>query len=74
MSERRWDIGDLEPDGVTSVRDLFADEYDDDSPYWGRCIGSSAGQWKGYKNGGKVYLTWDELVRRWGPVVERDPS
>jgi hypothetical protein len=60
-----WDIGDPEPEGVNAVVD-DSDPDGDDSPRWGRTVRD--GDWKGYKNGGKVYLSWAELVRRWGPV------
>lgn len=61
-----WDIGDPEPPAdVIGVMDDFADDDEEDSPRWGR---THSGDWKGYKNGGKVYLPWAELVRRWGPV------
>lgn len=62
-----WDIGDPEPEGVGSVRDGFADDEDDDNNRWGKTTDGK--HWKGYKNGGKVYLEWAELVRRWGPVT-----
>lgn len=62
---RAWDIGDSEPEGVIGVHD-GTDNDGDDSPRWGRTY---SGDWKGYKNGGKVYLDWAELVRRWGPVT-----
>jgi hypothetical protein len=65
---RRWDIGDPEPEGVTAVRD-YTDGDDCCSSGWGRTV---RGEWKGYKDGGKTYLDWAELVRRWGPV-EVDP-
>lgn len=64
-----WDINDLEPEGVVSVYDYTDhDEFDADSNRWGK---TTDGDWKGYKNGFKVYLDWPELVRRWGPVTER---
>lgn len=66
MSGRTWDIGDPEPEGVGSVLD-FTDGYDDAHPSWGR---THDGWWKGYKDGGKTYVQWDELVRRYGPVTE----
>ena len=60
-----WDIGDPEPPAdVLAVND-GTDNDGEDSPSWGRTYD---GDWKGYKNGGKVYLSWSELVRRWGPV------
>lgn len=63
---RGWDIGDPEPEGVGSVHD-GTDGDEGCSPSWGRTYD---GEWKGYKDGGKVYLDWAELVRRWGPVEE----
>jgi len=67
VSAEAWDMGDLEPDGVSSVVDFSGAEDDDpDSPRWNRTY---QGDWKGYKNGGKAYLGWAELVRRWGPVT-----
>lgn len=70
---RTWDIGDPEPpDDVIGVSDYTAPDsdtsYDPDAPTWGR---TAQHGWKGYKNGGKTYLDWAELVRRWGPVTER---
>ncbi len=72
MTDRTWDVGDPEPDGVTAVHDHTHTpwdhgDWDRDSSRWGRTVN---GEWKGYKNGGKAYLDWAELVRRWGPVVE----
>gem|GEM_PF-5460742 len=66
---RTWDIGDPEPDGVQGVRDHTHD-CDQDNPEWHRTYD---GEWKGYKDGGKVYLDWAELTRRWGPVTEVTP-
>lgn len=66
---RTWDMGSTEPEGVTAVYDCtLGDDDGGDSWEWGRTYD---GDWKGYKNGGKVYLTWADLVRRWGPVTER---
>jgi len=68
MSTRAWDINDPEPEGVGSVRDHTYDPADDEGNWhWGR---TTDGDWKGYKDGYKVYLGWDELVRRWGPVTD----
>ncbi len=64
---RIWDIGDAEPEDVSVVLD-GTDSDGEDNPDWGRTYDSD---WKGYKNGGKVYLDWAELVRRWGPVSEK---
>lgn len=66
MSGRIWDIGDPEPEGVLAVTD-GTDTDGEDSDTWGH---THSGEWKGYKNGGKIYLDWPELVRRWGPVTE----
>lgn len=54
-----------EPEGVQIVSD-DTDDDGDDSSRWARTMD---GQWKGYKNGGKVYLEWVELERRWGPIT-----
>jgi hypothetical protein len=74
MSGRVWDMGDPEPPAdVIGVKDDIADDYEyasGDSPHWGRVTGPMAGHWKGYKDGGKRYLEWPELLRRWGPVTE----
>lgn len=72
MSKRTFDIGDAEPDGVTSVDDHTAPvDWDEEPSHWGR---TRDGQWKGYKNGGKVYLDWHELTRRWGPLTESEEA
>lgn len=63
-----WDMGDPEPVGVGGVDDDTDGDCDGCSPHWGRTY---QGEWKGYKDGGKVYLDWAELVRRWGPVTEK---
>ena len=63
-----WDIGDPEPEGVTHVHDDSDDDGDGNSSHWGR----TAVDWKGYKAGYKTYLSWAELVRRWGPVRKVD--
>ena len=68
-----WDMGDAEPD-VTAVWDYTdpggsAEGWGNDSARWGR---TAQGEWKGYKDGGKVYLEWAELVRRWGPLTRAD--
>ena len=66
----RWDLGSGEPpEEVQAVLDYTAEGEGEDSPHWGR----TASGWKGYKDGGKVYLDWPELVRRWGPVAEARP-
>lgn len=45
----------------------FGNDSDED-PEWHRTMD---GDWKGYKDGGKEYLSWPELVRRWGPLTEK---
>ena len=60
-----WDFGDPEPEGVLAVLD-HTDGDGDDSREWARTYD---GEWKGYKDGSKVYLDWAELLRRWGPVI-----
>jgi hypothetical protein len=75
---RRWDIGSEPPEpAVFALADhtVEHDVRDDaDSWTWGRVSApdpvSGESVWKGYKNGGKVYLDWSELVRRWGPLAE----
>lgn len=66
MSKRTWDIGDPEPEGVTSINDSTGEEWTDHPRQWNKTFD---GDWKGYK-GGKEYMSWDELVRRHGPVEE----
>ena len=68
MSEQTWDIGSPEPDGVEVVRSMcgiFDDE--DCSPL--RFSRTCHGEWKTYLNG-NLYLEWNEVVRRFGPVDE----
>ncbi len=73
---RRWDVGSEHPPvDVQVLADHTAEDDvrdDQDSWTWGRVSAPDAGGavWKGYKNGGKVYLDWAELVRRWGPLAE----
>lgn len=31
-------------------------------------------EWKGYVHGGKVYYSWAELVRRYGPIENATPG
>lgn len=64
---RKWDIGDPEPADVDVVFDDIGDEYGSNSPRWSRTF--TPGEWKGYQDG-KTYLSWDELVRRFGPVSD----
>jgi hypothetical protein len=63
---RTWDIGDPEPDDVDVVFDDIGTFDSENSPRWAR---TTDGDWKGYQ-GGKTYLGWDELVRRFGPVKD----
>ena len=65
-----YDMGDTEPITVESVLDYraanFAPRYDFCwDPQW---VNTTNG-WKGYENGNKVYLPWDELTRRYGPLT-----
>ena len=74
MSPRIFDIGDPEPEDVLRLVDYRAEYYEPDlpdvwNPYWGR---TPSGQWKGYTDGGKTYLMWDELTRRYGPLREAE--
>lgn len=68
-----WDIGDPDPGpDVTEVVDEIGtvdNLWGGDQAEWHRTGG---GDWKGYKDGGKTYLSWAELVRRWGPVRLRN--
>lgn len=68
MSEtyRTWDIGDPEPDDVTAVESMCGIFDDEDSKplRFGRTYD---GEWKAYLDG-KLYVSWDEVVRRFGPV------
>lgn len=60
-------------DDVIGVDDHTAPDNEQDGYTWGRVHKAGEGgphsEWKGYKNGGKVYLDWPELVRRWGPLT-----
>lgn len=74
MSPRTFDMGDPEPEDVQSLVDYREDQYDPECttdwyPYWGRADHKG---WKGYANGGKTYIEWDELVRRYGPLREEE--
>ena len=69
-------MGDPEPKDVLSLADYRKDGYDPEfdfcwKPYWGRTISNG---WKGYDNGDKVYLDWDELTRRYGPLREQEDA
>lgn len=69
MSETRqtWDIGDPDPgqDVIVVITEDITDE--ECRPLrFGRTY--SEDEWKGYIFGGKVYYSWAELVRRFGPV------
>lgn len=74
MSPRVFDIGDPEPEDVLRLVDYRKEALHPGylggwAPYWGRTY---SGQWKGYTDGGKTYLMWDELVRRYGPLHEEE--
>ena len=60
-----WDMGDPEPTDITSVESTFFDDEDGRAIPFGRTFD---GDWKGYVFGGKVYLSWDDLTRRFGPL------
>ena len=64
-TEPSWDIGTPEPEGVGAVNDYtYPDDLEDqDSPSWGRTYD---GDWKGYKNGSKVYLLAKDPRCLWG--------
>jgi hypothetical protein len=66
-----WDQGAPEPPPeVVCVTDYSTPDWDPcdpASPRWGR---TTDGHWKGYKNGYKTYVGWDELTRRWGPLTD----
>lgn len=66
---QQWDIGDPEPVSVSVVSDDVTDGFGVDSRRWIRTMRPPY-WWKGHKGGGDVYLTWADLVRRWGPVRE----
>jgi hypothetical protein len=70
VSTARWDTGDQPPDDTVIGLCDYTDGQDCNgcSNAWGRVTGRN-GEWKGYKDGGKVYLDWAELTRRWGPLV-----
>lgn len=75
-----WDLGADEnppPAEVIGVFDYTGPERDFEDPddsRWGRVSApdpvTGGAVWKGYKNGGKVYLDWPELLRRWGPLTD----
>lgn len=66
---KTWDMGDTDPGkGVTSVATVEIDDEDCRPIHFGRTY--SDDEWKGYDRGGKVYLSWAELVRRYGPITE----
>ena len=74
-TKRTWDLGDPEPEGVTEVNDFTAEDVDAESsnhPGWGKT--NNGRGWKGYKDGGKTYMEWDELVRRYGPLTDATPA
>lgn len=65
-------MGDPEPEDVQQLVDYRADVYDADEgwhPYWGR---TKHHGWKGYTDGDRTYIEWDELVRRYGPLREEE--
>lgn len=71
MTDRSWDMGDAEPGDVRVLTDDTDSDGDDSSDVWSLTTHDEPGmRWKGYKDGGKVYVSWDELTRRWGPLRE----
>ncbi len=74
-AQERLEWEQPEPDDdVIGVTDYTGPVQDgDDSVTWGRVHRAGEGgehsEWKGYKDGNKVYLDWPELVRRWGPIT-----
>lgn len=69
---RVYDMGDertVPPPQVWGLSDYTAPDNEQDAYVWGRVTGRNGYEWKGYKNGGKVYLDWPELLRRWGPLT-----
>ena len=76
MSPRTFDMGDPEPEDVQKLVDYRVDDYEPDcpegwSPYWSR---TEHHGWKGYTDGGKSYIRWDELARRYGPLSEQEEA
>ena len=58
-------MGDPDPHEIVILTDS-TEQTDESSPAWARTFD---GDWKGYKDGGKVYLSWEELTRRYGPLT-----
>lgn len=71
MSEtvRTWDIGDSDPGVLVQLVKTteITDDYGDPIQF-GRKVDPDL--WKGYDRGEKIYLSWIELVRRYGPITE----
>lgn len=62
-----WDIGDEDPgERVNTVKTAEITDEDSRSIVFGRTYETD--EWKGYVHGGKVYYSWAELVRRYGPI------
>lgn len=62
-----WDQGDPDPgESVQVVATTEITNEDGNEIQFGRTY--NADEWKGYVHGGKVYYSWEELVRRYGPV------
>lgn len=72
-----YDLGAPEPVGVDQV--IECDEFGEpdergdsaNEPTWSKTTDGT--RWKGYKDG-KEYRTWDDLVRRYGPLTEYRPE
>lgn len=64
-----WDMGAPPPDEtITAVIAGFGEDDDGQPLRFGRTYAED--EWKGYVFGGKCYLSWAELLRRFGPVTE----
>ncbi len=68
MSEGPWQGEDPEPVGVRVVLDGTEDRVSDvaNSDVWNL---TTHGTWKGRKDDQWVYLSWGELLKRWGTVT-----
>lgn len=67
---RTWDIGDPYEELDTMPTRLQSTWFHDLTGNTLRFTLTMQGEWKGYVDGTKVYLSWPELLRRFGPVRE----
>ncbi|WP_301121120.1 hypothetical protein [Mycolicibacterium fortuitum] len=61
------DIGDPEPAGAVAAESLCESIFDDE---WGERLRFGKtfdGSWKTHLNG-KTYMSWDDMLRRFGPL------